>query len=165
MTQKDTRVLDAFHRQQLRQLIGKKYPNKISNKNLYNRCEERPISLDILKSRWKLFGHTLRLSDNTSAVKAMKLYFIKKRSEKAFRGRPRETIVTTINKDITRARSMERSFLIPTMRNKEDLEQIRLKAQDRVAWRNISSIVCRAAEAETSWNTRALTVKLQLYVI
>ena len=148
LTQKETKGLDAFHRQQLRQLIGKKYPNKISNQNLYKRCEERPISIDILKGRWRLFGHILRLSDETPAVKAMKFYF--EGSEKRFRGRPRETLVTTLNKDITRARSMERSFPIPIIKSKKDFEQIRLKAQDRTAWRKISDIVCRAAEAETT---------------
>ena len=148
LTQKETKGLDAFHRQQLRQLIGKKYPNKISNQNLHKRCEERPISIDILKGRWRLFGHILRLSDETPAVKAMKFYF--EGSEKRFRGRPRETLVTTLNKDITRARSMERSFPIPTIKSKKDFEQIRLKAQDRTAWRKISDIVCRAAEAETA---------------
>jgi len=51
MTQKETKGLNAFHRQQLRKLIGKKYPNKISNQNLYKRCDERPISIDILKGR------------------------------------------------------------------------------------------------------------------
>ena len=148
LTQKDTKGLDAFHRQQLRQLIGQKYPNKISNRNLYRKCEERPISTDILKGRWRLFGHILCLSDDTLAVKAMKLYF--ERSDKGSRGRPRETIVTTLNKDITRVRSMEGSFPIPILRNKEDLEQIGSKVQDRVAWRKISNIVCRAAEAETT---------------
>ena len=78
----------------------------------------------------------------------MKLYF--ERSDKGFRGSTRDTIVTALNKDITRARSMEESFPIPITRHKEDPEQIRSKAQDREAWRNISNIVCRAAEAETT---------------
>ena len=95
LTQKDTKGLDAFHGQQLRQLIGKKYRNKISDRNLYRRCEERPISTDILKGRWRLLGHILRLSDDTPAVKAMQLYV--ERSDKGFRGRPRETIVSHID--------------------------------------------------------------------
>ena len=90
----------------------------------------------------------LRLSDETPETKAMKFYFV--RSEKRFRGRPRENIVTTLNKDITRVRSMKSSFPIATIKNKEDFEQIRLTAQDRLAWRNISEIVCKAAEAETT---------------
>ncbi|XP_065062423.1 uncharacterized protein LOC135689200 [Rhopilema esculentum] len=146
LTQKDTKGLDAFHRQQLRQLIGKKYPNKISNQNLYKRCEEGPISIDILNGRWRLFGHILRLSDDTPAVKAMRFYF--EGSERGFRGRPRETLVTTLNKDITRARAMERSFPLPNIKNNGDFEKIRSTARDRKEWRRLSEVVCRAAEAE-----------------
>ncbi|XP_065071848.1 uncharacterized protein LOC135696396 [Rhopilema esculentum] len=148
LTEKDTKGLDAFHRQQLRQLIGKKYPNKISNQNLYKRCEEEPISIDILKGRWLLFGHILRLSDDTPAVKAMRFYF--EGSERGFRGRPRETLVTTFNKAITRARAMERSFPLPNMKNNGDFEKIQSTAKDRKEWRRLSEIVCRAAEAETT---------------
>lgn len=148
LTQKNAKGLDAFHRQQLRQLIGKRYPNKISNQNLYKRCEERPISIDILKGRWRLFGHILRLSEETPAVKAMKFYF--ERSEKGFRGRPRESIVTTLNKDITRARSMKRDFPIRALKKKEDFEHIKSQAQDRKNWRKISETICKAAEAETT---------------
>lgn len=43
---------------------------------------------------------------------------------------------------------MERSFSIPTIRNKEDLKKIKSKAQDRASWRNI--VVCRVAEAEAT---------------
>ena len=51
----------------------------------------------------------------------MKFYF--ERSENGSKGRPPETIATTLNKDNTRARSMKRSFLIPTIKNKEDLNR------------------------------------------
>ena len=145
---KDTKDLDAFHRKQLRQLIGKRYPNKISNQNLHKKCEERPISIDILKGRWRLLGHILRLPDETPAIQAMKFYF--ERSEKGFRGRPRESIVATLNKDIIRSRPMNRVFEIRSLKTKEDFEHIRSKAQDRKDWRRISEIVCRAAEAETT---------------
>ena len=47
------------------------------------------------------FGHILRLSSETLAVKAIKPYF--ERLEKGL-SRPRETIVTILNKGITRAR-------------------------------------------------------------
>ena len=75
---------------------------------MYKRCDERPISIDILKGRWRFLGHILRRSDETPAVKAMEFYF--EESEKRFRGRPRGSIVTTLNKDINRAKSMNRGF-------------------------------------------------------
>ena len=54
---------------------------------------------------------------------ATKFYF--EESEKRFRGRPRESIVPTLNKDINRAKSINRNFPIPTLRRKEDFEHIR----------------------------------------
>jgi len=106
------------------------------------------LCIDILKGRWRLFGHVLRRSDEKPAVQAMKFYF--EESEKKFRGRPRESIVTTLNKDINRAKSINRDFLIPTLRREEDFKYIRSLAQDRNAWREYSGVICRAAEAETT---------------
>ena len=56
-----------------------------------------PILIDILEGRWRLIDHTLRLSDEASTIKAMRIYF--ERSKKEFRGRPGETIETALNKD------------------------------------------------------------------
>ena len=67
LTKQDSANLDSFHRQQLRRIIGKRYPHKISCKALYKRCEEEPISITITRRRWQLFGHTLRLNKETRA--------------------------------------------------------------------------------------------------
>eukprot|EP00794_Sanderia_malayensis_P009538 gene9538-10525_t len=75
---------------------------------------------------------------------------MKQQSEKGFRGRLRESIVTTLNKDITRSRSINRDFEMRSLKTKEDFELIRSKAQDRNDWRRISEVVCKAAEAEAT---------------
>ena len=67
------------------------------------------------------------------------------------RGKPRETSVKMLNKDINRAKSIKRDILLPTFKKKEDFEEIRWKARDRKVWRRTSEIICRAAEAETTW--------------
>ena len=54
-----------------------------------------------------------------SALKAIKFYFEK--SEKRLRDRSRETSVTTLNKGINKAKSMKSGFLIPTLREKNNL--------------------------------------------
>ena len=120
----------------------------VNSEDLYKKCDERQKSIDILKGRWRLLGHILRRSDETTAVKAMKFHF--EESKKRFRGRPKESIVRTLNKDINRAKSMNRDFLIPTLRRKEDFEHTRSIAQDRKAWKKYSDVVCGAAEAETT---------------
>ena len=53
LTANDELKLDTFHRKQLRRVIGKRYPDKISNKKLYEKCKTYPISLHITELRCK----------------------------------------------------------------------------------------------------------------
>ena len=39
LTANDELKLDTFHRKQLRRVIGKRYPDKISNAKLYEKCK------------------------------------------------------------------------------------------------------------------------------
>ena len=61
LTQADLVRIDTYHRRHLRQIIGVRWPNRISNVALYHRCQSRPISESIITARWRLFGHVLRL--------------------------------------------------------------------------------------------------------
>lgn len=89
------------------------------------------------------------LSDEASIVKATKLYC--ERSEKVFRGRHRESIVTTLEKGITRAKLMKR-LSNANSEEKEESEQIQLTAQERKALRKIPEIVRTVAERENARN-------------
>ena len=152
LTKKDEENLDTFHRKQLRYLIGKRYPHRISNINLYKRCKDYPLSLFSLKSRWKLFGHILRLDDQCLANKAMDFYF-EKTDAKGFRGRPRTTIVTTINNETKRTIDKIPSFQVRVLRKLEDLQYVRELAQDRSVWRgiirNIYEVLLMCLQIET----------------
>ena len=77
MSTTDDNNIDSFHRQQLRQTLNIRYPNKIRSKHLYKTTKQHAISVDITRARWKLFGHTLRMDKETPARKAMKFYFEK----------------------------------------------------------------------------------------
>ena len=127
---------------ELRYLIGKRYP-------LFKRCEDCPLPLVILKSPWKLFGHILQLDDQCPANKAMDFYF-EKTDAKGFRGRPRTTIVTTINNDIKRNIDKIPSFQVKALRKLEDLQYIRELAQDRSVWRGIIRNIYEVIEDEKS---------------
>ena len=85
LAQTELNKLDAFHRKQTRKVLNIYYPTKISNKTLYKKCNEKPLSTHILESRWRLFGHTgiLRRNEEIPANKAMQLDF--HRTEKRFR--------------------------------------------------------------------------------
>ena len=147
LTKKDEEQLDSFHRRQLRIIIRKKYPHIISNKNLYKRCKESPLSTFILKSRWKLFGHILRLNKECPANKAMIFYF-ENINAKRFSGNPRITIVKTLNNDIKRTKEKEPSFPIRKLTTSEDLDYIRQLANDKIGWKSIVRIIHNVAEDE-----------------
>ena len=89
-----------------------------------------------LKSRWKLFGHILRLNEQCPADTAMKFYF-KETDAKSYRGRPRTTIVTTLNNDIKRTVRKIQTFPVRVLNKVEDLVHVRQLAQDRNVWRYI----------------------------
>ena len=78
----------------------------------------------ILKSRWKLLGHLLLLSEECPPNKAMLFYF-ENTSAKGFRGHPRTTIVTTLNSDIKRTKEKEPLFPVRKLATSEDLAHVR----------------------------------------
>ena len=94
--------MDSFHRKQLRQVIGIRYPEIMSNKRVYEVSKEKELSLEILQARWRLFGHVLRLDPETPIKKAMSYYFQNSKSN-AFRGQRRKTLPVTLDNDIKRA--------------------------------------------------------------
>ena len=90
LTKSEEEKLNAFHRKQLRKVLNIKYPVKITNSSLYNKCEEHPLSIYILENRWRLFGHILRRNIEIPANKSMNSYFAT--HGKKFRGRPLTTL-------------------------------------------------------------------------
>ena len=44
------RILESFHRQQLRKVIGIRYPATISNENLYDRTKTQPLRSHLIRS-------------------------------------------------------------------------------------------------------------------
>ena len=91
--------LDSFHRRQLRSLIGVRWPQKISNEKLYERCGPAPHSEFIKKmARWRFFGHVLRLPREAPAQLALEWYLniFCNRKIAGWRGRPRCNLAAII---------------------------------------------------------------------
>ena len=126
-------------------VLGIRWPNRISNKKVYQRTGEYPISLFVLKQRWQLFRHILRSDPMSPANQAMKFYF-KPSKAKGFRGRPCATIATTIDSDIKRIAATQPQNIMQTipLRKFESLAE----AQDRDVWQKFTNIIFKAAEAE-----------------
>jgi hypothetical protein len=101
LTQAETDRLDAFHRRQLKAVIGVRYPDKISTIDLYERIGSAPLSHDLFQARWRMLGHVLLFNDEVPARKAMAYYFNMPEEKAArFQGHPRTTIATTTDQDI-----------------------------------------------------------------
>ena len=75
LTSNDELKLVTFHRKQLRRVICKRYPDKISNAKLYEKCKTCPIILQITELRLQRFEHILRLDQNTPAYTSTLYYF------------------------------------------------------------------------------------------
>ena len=144
MSISDEDSMDSFHRQQLRNILNIHYPHKITSKHLYKVTQTYPISPDIVKARWKMFGHTLRMHPDSPARKAMKFYF-EERTERKFRGRKRSTIVSTLNRDITNTKKKYSAFDIPLLTSLLDLHNVRVKAKNKVLWRKRVELIRQAA--------------------
>ena len=95
LTVNDEHNLDSFHHQQFRADLYIKIPHVISNNDLYQRTNEIPLTLTILKNRWKLFGHIIRLHPQTPAQQLMIYYFSPSQSS-SFRSRQRITLPITL---------------------------------------------------------------------
>jgi hypothetical protein len=128
--------LEAFHRRQLRRVVGVIYPNKIHNCLLYERTGTRPLGSMLLDSRWRLFGHLLRLPENTPPNVAMRAYFTNVPQHRGWPGRPRTTLPRVLHDDLSSV-GLRLSRL-------EDLTSLRLTAHSRQAWQELSKKIAVA---------------------
>ena len=134
LTGKEEEKLDTYHRKQLRKILNIKYPTVISNKALYKKTSEIPLSLTILETRWRVFGHILRQPLNTPGNKAMLAYF--ETFEKKRKGRPKTSIVSTLRKDLKKAFNAELK-----LNNKNNLEQLRNVANNRNECKGLTAMI------------------------
>ena len=144
LTKTEEEKLNAFHRQQLRKILNIKYLVKITNSSLYEKCNQCPLSITLLESRWRLFGHNiLRRNSEIPANKSMNSYFISHGSK--FRDRPLTTLPVVLNKDLTRVSDDKLQLT-----SLKDLEHLRSVAQNIQTWRKLTTRIREAAEASPS---------------
>ena len=95
LTQAESAHLDSFCRTQLKYLLEINWPQSISNKSLYQRCQCEPLSITITEARWRLFGHVLRMPQNVPAQMTNDSYF-----QPCWRGRPWTTLPMVLNTNL-----------------------------------------------------------------
>ena len=110
---------------------------------MYEKCNECPLSITLLESRWRLFGHILLRNSEMPANKSMNSYFISHGSK--FRGRPLTTLPVVLNKDLTRVSDDKLQLT-----SLKDLEHLRSVAQNRQTWRKPTTRIREAAKASPS---------------
>ena len=143
LTLTEEEKVNALHRKQLKKVLNITFPVKITNKSLYKKWQEKPLSLQILKARWNLFGHILRRDSDIPANIATRASFIQYGHK--LRGRPTTTLPIVLNRDLG---------LIDHFRlqSTDDLVKITELARDREQWRDLSARIEKAAEAPQTMN-------------
>ena len=89
--------IDAFQRKQLRYALNIHYPKTISNEKLYRITRAEPWSRTIKRRRLNLYGHVLRLNEQTPIRQAL---FEAVKPVSRGRGRPPIHWLQTIQKDL-----------------------------------------------------------------
>ena len=126
LTKQKEEKLSAFHRRQLRRLLGIRWPERISNEALYRRTKVEPLETHVKRSRLRMLGYVLRLHRLTPAQKSMDLYFSDGNRP---RGGPAITLPSKLKKDLADA---ELKFSA-----QGDLDKLRSVAADRKRWQEV----------------------------
>jgi hypothetical protein len=142
-TQAVSDSLDAFHRRQLRHVLGAWWPdNVISNDQLYARTGARPLSEMARCARWRFLGHALRLPADTPANQAMEAYFRAREHLRRWPGRARTCLQTVLSADLQRSQDHDYHFNTTV-----DLCTLREVAADRTRWDRLCEQVCAPRES------------------
>ena len=106
----------------------------MTNESLYAMCGVTPASVQVVNSRWRLFGHVLRMDENVPARQAMAMYFrkIEGKLAKDVKGRQGNacTIATVLSDDYTKAFNKG-------IKTQSEYEAVVLVAQDRTKWKAV----------------------------
>ena len=108
------------------------------DKPLHRICQEKPLSLQILSSRWSLFDHILRRDKDIPASKATRAYYIP--NGKKLRGRPKTNFSIVFNRYLALIQHPIR------LHSSKAVAEITELAQDWKCWRGFTSQIEKAAE-------------------
>jgi hypothetical protein len=108
----------------LRRILRIRWPDIISNKELWQRTNQVPVEEEILRRRWRWIGHTLRKPASSITRQALTWNPQGKRS----RGRPRNTWRRDLADDMKR---MGQTW-----------KQLERRAQNREDWRTLVGGLC-----------------------
>ncbi|KAK7089318.1 hypothetical protein V1264_024890 [Littorina saxatilis] len=108
----------------LRHILNIRWPEKISNADLWKRTNQKPISQDVKKRKWGWIGHTLRKPNDNITRQALDWNPQGKRKV----GRPKQTWKRSIESE---AKAADRTW-----------PRLKGAAQNRVRWRGVVAALC-----------------------
>ena len=125
VTQRDSQRLSGFHTSCLRKICRIYWPQKITNKELYQRTGQRDITMVIMQRRWRWLGHVIRKDRDSITRTALRWT---PDSGRRKRGRPRETWRRTIEAEMRTAG--------------KTWKELEKAAMDREQWKSLVSALC-----------------------
>ena len=125
VTQRDSQRLSGFHTSCLRKICRIYWPQKITNKELYQRTGQRDITMVITQRRWRWLGHVIRKDRDSITRTALRWT---RDSGRRKRGRPRETWRRTIEAEMRTAG--------------KTWKELEKAAMDREQWKSLVSALC-----------------------
>jgi hypothetical protein len=146
--------LDVLHRQFIRRVAGIFWPKHSGNTATYKLGRCRPISIEIIKLRWRFLGHILRLPDGVPAKQAMLMFFMEKidgNKRVKYRGRPFTSIPGLLVEEfqLLRGRRLELTggdeIGIGKLTTAADMKRLAEVAADRQSWRKLADAVAEGA--------------------
>ncbi|XP_066294593.1 uncharacterized protein [Branchiostoma lanceolatum] len=95
--------LDSCHRKHLRVITGLQWPKSmVTNDTLYKICNTTPLSEKVEHLRWSMFGHILRMPQDTPAQKALEFSTLRSNRYKARKGRHCVNLLSMLKGDLKR---------------------------------------------------------------
>ena len=129
-TKTNRKKIQTFINKCLRYILGIRWPETISNKELWERTGQQPVEIEIRRRKWGWIGHTLRKPNANVTRQALDWNPQGKRRV----GRPRQTW----------RRSTEAEFGAAGM----TWNQLKKTAPNRVRWRSLVAALCSPMEQE-----------------
>ena len=123
-TANTTKKIQTFINLCLRRIIQIRWPDTISNKDLWHRTNQKPAEVEIRQRRWRWIGHTLRKPATSTTRHVLRWNPQGKRS----RGRPRNTWRRALEADVKKTG--------------HTWHKLEILARDRDGWRSLVGGLC-----------------------
>ena len=130
VTKTNSTKLQTFINKCLRYILKIRWPEKITNLDLWNRTKQKPVSQEIAQRKWGWIGHTLRKSHDNVTKQSLDWNPQGKRRV----GRPKKTWRRSVESE---AKAAGWSWA-----------ELKKAAQNRVRWRTVVPALCSSRNQE-----------------